>query len=192
LREVMQARRGIGTLTVYAFSADNWRRPPDEVSLLMTILSDYLENELARLPRSVGGTGWPTAASRLSGTPKGAPAIVAGSICGWDAGHEVCLLDADPTNMPASDIVAATVAWEPDAVLVRSLRLHNRRKNRASGLGGRDGPLGFDVAEEHRRRPACRQRGRITAIRPGEPPAKSGAEEEAEQPARLRAPPRRS
>jgi undecaprenyl diphosphate synthase len=51
LREVTQAaaRRGIGTLTVYAFSADNWRRPPHEVSALMMILSDYLANELARL-----------------------------------------------------------------------------------------------------------------------------------------------
>ncbi len=51
LREVTQAaaQRGIGTLTVYAFSADNWRRPPAEVSALMAILSGYLENELARL-----------------------------------------------------------------------------------------------------------------------------------------------
>jgi undecaprenyl diphosphate synthase len=51
LREVTEAAalRGIGTLTVYAFSADNWRRPPAEVSALMAILSGYLENELARL-----------------------------------------------------------------------------------------------------------------------------------------------
>jgi undecaprenyl diphosphate synthase len=51
LREVTQAAalRGIGTLTVYAFSADNWRRPAAEVSALMAILSGYFENELARL-----------------------------------------------------------------------------------------------------------------------------------------------
>src|SRR5215471_15475323 len=34
-----------------------------------------------------------------------------------DSGHEVRLLDADRTNMPLAEIVAATVAWRPDAVL---------------------------------------------------------------------------
>ncbi len=34
-----------------------------------------------------------------------------------DAGHEVRLLDADRTNMPVHEIVAATLAWRPDAVL---------------------------------------------------------------------------
>jgi undecaprenyl diphosphate synthase len=51
LREVTEAaaQRGIGTLTVYAFSADNWRRPAREVSALMSILSGYLDNEVTRL-----------------------------------------------------------------------------------------------------------------------------------------------
>jgi undecaprenyl diphosphate synthase len=40
---------GIATLTVYAFSADNWRRPAAEVAALMSILKGYLQNELARL-----------------------------------------------------------------------------------------------------------------------------------------------
>ena len=40
---------GIATLTVYAFSADNWRRPATEVAALMSILKGYLQNELARL-----------------------------------------------------------------------------------------------------------------------------------------------
>ena len=39
---------GIGTLTVYAFSSDNWRRPPEEVSALMKLLRSYLRNEQAR------------------------------------------------------------------------------------------------------------------------------------------------
>ncbi len=38
---------GIGTLTLYAFSSDNWRRPPDEVSALMQLLLEYLRNETA-------------------------------------------------------------------------------------------------------------------------------------------------
>ncbi|MEM7425401.1 MAG: di-trans,poly-cis-decaprenylcistransferase [Pseudomonadota bacterium] len=42
---------GVETLTVYAFSADNWSRPQDEVSALMGLLRRYLEGETARLIR---------------------------------------------------------------------------------------------------------------------------------------------
>ncbi len=38
---------GIGTLTLYAFSSDNWQRPPDEVSALMRLFLDYLHRETA-------------------------------------------------------------------------------------------------------------------------------------------------
>jgi undecaprenyl diphosphate synthase len=44
-------RLPIGILTVYAFSADNWRRPPAEVSALMALMQCYLEDELALLVR---------------------------------------------------------------------------------------------------------------------------------------------
>jgi undecaprenyl diphosphate synthase len=40
---------GITTLTLFAFSSDNWRRPRDEVAALMGLLSRYLQAELARL-----------------------------------------------------------------------------------------------------------------------------------------------
>src|SRR5262245_23385529 len=51
LRAVTEAapRLGVGTLTVYAFSADNWRRPAAEVAALMKLLRRYLDNELRRL-----------------------------------------------------------------------------------------------------------------------------------------------
>ena len=39
---------GIGTLTLYAFSADNWQRPQPEVSTLMRLLHEYLLAETAR------------------------------------------------------------------------------------------------------------------------------------------------
>jgi len=39
---------GIGTLTVYAFSSDNWRRPSDEVSALMKLFHTYLRREQAK------------------------------------------------------------------------------------------------------------------------------------------------
>lgn len=40
---------GIGTLTLYAFSSDNWKRPPEEVGILMGLLQRYLEKETAAL-----------------------------------------------------------------------------------------------------------------------------------------------
>jgi len=43
---------GIGTLTLYAFSADNWQRPADEVGGLMRLLRSYLRNETQRLART--------------------------------------------------------------------------------------------------------------------------------------------
>ena len=39
---------GIGVLTVYAFSSDNWRRPQPEVSALMKMFHSYLRREQAK------------------------------------------------------------------------------------------------------------------------------------------------
>ena len=39
---------GIHTLTLYAFSADNWQRPREEVSALMRLLETYLRKETKR------------------------------------------------------------------------------------------------------------------------------------------------
>ena len=38
----------IGTLTLYAFSSDNWRRPEAETRALMRLFQDYLEKETDR------------------------------------------------------------------------------------------------------------------------------------------------
>jgi undecaprenyl diphosphate synthase len=40
---------GISKLTLFAFSSDNWRRPPSEVDALMTLLRTYLSTEVERL-----------------------------------------------------------------------------------------------------------------------------------------------
>lgn len=40
---------GIRTLTLYAFSSDNWRRPPREVAALMRLFRSYLRSEIDRL-----------------------------------------------------------------------------------------------------------------------------------------------
>jgi undecaprenyl diphosphate synthase len=39
---------GIGILTLFAFSSDNWRRPREEVEALMRLLADYLQKETAK------------------------------------------------------------------------------------------------------------------------------------------------
>src|SRR2546426_6643207 len=40
---------GIGQLTLFAFSADNWKRPPDEVAALMRLFGRHLRSETPRL-----------------------------------------------------------------------------------------------------------------------------------------------
>jgi undecaprenyl diphosphate synthase len=41
--------RGIEYLTLFAFSSENWRRPADEVSILMDLFARSLEQEVAKL-----------------------------------------------------------------------------------------------------------------------------------------------
>lgn len=45
------AKIGIKTFTVFAFSSENWQRPPDEVALLMRLLSDTIDDQLPRMFR---------------------------------------------------------------------------------------------------------------------------------------------
>ena len=51
VRRVVEAAPdlGIGTLTLYAFSSDNWSRPPREVGALMRLFRSYLRGETTRL-----------------------------------------------------------------------------------------------------------------------------------------------
>ncbi len=50
LRRTVEAAvdQGIGTLTVYAFSSDNWNRPKEEVGALMQLLRTWLRSEMRR------------------------------------------------------------------------------------------------------------------------------------------------
>jgi undecaprenyl diphosphate synthase len=42
-------QRNVRYLTLFAFSSENWRRPPDEVGMLMKLFLDALEREVADL-----------------------------------------------------------------------------------------------------------------------------------------------
>ncbi len=46
------AERGIGYLTLFAFSSENWRRPADEVSFLNRLFLSTLDREVDRLHRN--------------------------------------------------------------------------------------------------------------------------------------------
>jgi undecaprenyl diphosphate synthase len=54
VRETVEtaARLGLGVLTLYAFSIENWKRPPTEIGVLMTLLKRYLRSELNTLLRN--------------------------------------------------------------------------------------------------------------------------------------------
>jgi undecaprenyl diphosphate synthase len=51
LRNIVRAcsERGVGYLTLFAFSSENWRRPPEEVSFLMRLFVMALEQEVGKL-----------------------------------------------------------------------------------------------------------------------------------------------
>ncbi|MEM6282664.1 MAG: isoprenyl transferase [Chloroflexota bacterium] len=51
LRRILKecVRRGIKVLTIYAFSTENWNRPPAEVMTLMRLLEIFIERELNEL-----------------------------------------------------------------------------------------------------------------------------------------------
>jgi undecaprenyl diphosphate synthase len=48
----LAGERGIGYLTVYSFSTENWRRPVTEVNFLMGLLKRFIEKDLAELHSS--------------------------------------------------------------------------------------------------------------------------------------------
>lgn len=72
VRNVVEQCRelGVGVLTLYAFSDENWGRPRQEVSFLMNMLAGYLRSEIATMKkngirfRTIGRT------ERLPGTAR--------------------------------------------------------------------------------------------------------------------------
>lgn len=51
LKQVVEtcSELGISCLTVFAFSTENWKRPHDEISYLMSLLVEYINKELKEL-----------------------------------------------------------------------------------------------------------------------------------------------
>jgi len=53
LRRIVEAapNLGVGTLTVYAFASENWRRPKEETAAMMALFHRYLDSETEALVR---------------------------------------------------------------------------------------------------------------------------------------------
>ncbi|MFQ6005796.1 MAG: isoprenyl transferase [Woeseia sp.] len=54
VREIVEvaAKRGVNFLTLFAFSSENWQRPQDEVTRLMSLFLESLQRELDELHRN--------------------------------------------------------------------------------------------------------------------------------------------
>ncbi len=54
VRDIVEtsARLGLQVLTLYAFSIENWKRPPSEVHTLMTLLKQYIRRELKNVQKN--------------------------------------------------------------------------------------------------------------------------------------------
>lgn len=54
LRQIVRAagELGIGILTIFSFSAENWSRPPAEIRELMSLLRRFIRNDLADLHKN--------------------------------------------------------------------------------------------------------------------------------------------
>ena len=96
-------RRGIGALTLFAFSSENWGRPGEEVSALMGLFMEALDSELDELGENgvrlafIGDRqGFPvrlqsrmSAAEKAMSTPKRAASVRARSISWADRSDAV-------------------------------------------------------------------------------------------------------
>ena len=54
VREIVEisARLGLGVLTLFAFSVENWKRPQSEVGTLMRLLKEYVRRELKNIHKN--------------------------------------------------------------------------------------------------------------------------------------------
>jgi undecaprenyl diphosphate synthase len=117
LRRVCEAAPalGVATLTVFAFSSDNWRRPRAEVHTLMGLLRHYLQTEIARLKDNDTRL---TVIGRRDRLPDGLAAEIA--VAEADTAHGQGLHLRIALDYSARDaILRAAVALESDTKITR-------------------------------------------------------------------------
>jgi hypothetical protein len=90
---------GIGWLTLYAFSADNWRRPPHEVAALLGLFGEYPARRDGPMPGERHPSDRHRKADRLDESLRGADRGVRGG----DARREpACACGSRSTTRPAT------------------------------------------------------------------------------------------
>ena len=119
------AERGVGFLTLFAFSSENWRRPPDEVALLMQLFIGALENEVRKIHRNgirlkvIGERGrfdpkiqtLIAAGEELTAANRGLTLTIAANYGGrWDILQALCRLLKENPGKGAAEIAEADLA----------------------------------------------------------------------------------
>lgn len=139
VRRVVRAapRLGVGTLTLYVFSSDNWRRPAEEVEGLFALLRTFLDSERPELVRQ--GVRC-TAVGRRDRIPRDALATLASTEAATADGRGLRLrlaIDYSARGEMARAAAAAAARWtpglEPTPTLMRRLM--------SQALEGGAGPL---------------------------------------------------
>lgn len=94
VRRIVQAcsDRGVKFITLFAFSTENWQRPPSEVSSLMRLLALYLRKEVKAM------------------NSKGVRLKVVGDISGFDASIQSLISDAQAQTAQNSTITLTIAA----------------------------------------------------------------------------------
>jgi undecaprenyl diphosphate synthase len=124
---------GVATLTLFAFSSDNWRRPPEEVGALMSLLQTGLRDELQKF---IDGGARLSVIGRRDRLPRGLQQAIAEAEATTAqtsaAGHRLHLRIA--LDYSARDaIVQAAASWEAGAPPSRERFEHHLRQVLGSG-----------------------------------------------------------
>jgi undecaprenyl diphosphate synthase len=117
VRRVVEAAPdlGVAKLSLFVFSSDNWRRPAQEVSALMSLLRHYLRTELTHLVDS--GTRL-TVIGRRDRLPDGLAEEIAEAETASSAGTRLHVRIA--IDYSSRDAIAAAAArWQPDPLRLR-------------------------------------------------------------------------
>ena len=109
---------GVGTLTLFAFSADNWRRPKAEIDTLVALLGRYLRTEVAQLAEN--GVRL-TAIGRRDRLPRGVAAGIAGAERATAEGRRLHVRVALDYSARDAILRAVKAAPDPHSLTTQSL-----------------------------------------------------------------------
>ena len=101
IREVVEtaAKVGVGYLTLYAFSTENWARPKEEVDALMLLLANAIKNEVGSLHKN-------NVRLNVIGDVVSLPAEVQNMLA------EACKLTASNTGLTLTLALSYSARWE--------------------------------------------------------------------------------